>query len=352
MCGGPAAGSAGAGVEHGCSVSNPRFEDVARTLDPPGERSLPPACPTRLIGSAVTSDVTVTPPAAPRHGRRRPTFCVRDEPQRRTLARRCDRVEARDGIGGRVGWPPWSRATGQDTQDGIASADTGGGAGLAAGATKYIVDRHVRPSGRARRPPPGSTARPTGRPSRRVRREQRRPTAQRHAGRGSPATPHCGSFSVASVPSVRSTAAKGGSMKQLSGMDASFLYFETPNAPGHIFSVWIYDQSSAPGGKVTFKGILDHVGSRLHVSRTFRQRLVEVPLGLDHPVLDRGPGLRPRVPRAPHRPSPPGRLAAVLHPGGAAALATARPSHGRCGRCTSSRASTTSTGCPPAASRS
>ena len=72
-------------------------------------------------------------------------------------------------------------------------------------------------------------------------------------------------------------------MKQLSGMDASFVYFETPNAPGHIFSVWIYDQSSAPGGKVTFKGILDHVGRRLHVSRTFRQRLVEVPLGLDHP---------------------------------------------------------------------
>jgi diacylglycerol O-acyltransferase / wax synthase len=72
-------------------------------------------------------------------------------------------------------------------------------------------------------------------------------------------------------------------MKQLSGMDASFLYMETPNAPGHIFSVWIYDQSSAPGGKITFKEILHHVGSRLHVSRTFRQRLVEVPLGLDHP---------------------------------------------------------------------
>ena len=47
--------------------------------------------------------------------------------------------------------------------------------------------------------------------------------------------------------------------------------------------MWIYDQSSAPGGKVTFKGILDHVERRLHVSRTFRQRLVEVPLGLDHP---------------------------------------------------------------------
>jgi len=72
-------------------------------------------------------------------------------------------------------------------------------------------------------------------------------------------------------------------VQQLSGMDASFIYFETPNAPGHIFSVWFYDQSTAPGGAVTFKGILDHVRRRLHVARAFRQRLVQVPLGLDHP---------------------------------------------------------------------
>jgi|SoiMethySBSTD1v2_1073268.scaffolds.fasta_scaffold162803_2 diacylglycerol O-acyltransferase len=72
-------------------------------------------------------------------------------------------------------------------------------------------------------------------------------------------------------------------MQQLSGMDASFIYFETPKSPGHIFSVYIYDQSSAPGGRVTFKGILNHLEARLHVSRTFRQRLVEVPMGIDHP---------------------------------------------------------------------
>jgi diacylglycerol O-acyltransferase / wax synthase len=72
-------------------------------------------------------------------------------------------------------------------------------------------------------------------------------------------------------------------MEQLTGLDASFIYFETPNAPGHVFSVWIYDQSSAPEGKVTFKGILEHVRSRLHLSPTFRRRLVPVPLDLDHP---------------------------------------------------------------------
>ena len=72
-------------------------------------------------------------------------------------------------------------------------------------------------------------------------------------------------------------------MEQLSGMDASFLYFETPNAPNHIGSFAIYDQSTAPGGRVTFKGILRNVEKRLHLSRCFRQRLVHVPLELDHP---------------------------------------------------------------------
>jgi WS/DGAT/MGAT family acyltransferase len=72
-------------------------------------------------------------------------------------------------------------------------------------------------------------------------------------------------------------------MRQLSGMDASFLYFETPTAPGHVFSNIIYDPSTAPGGKVTFKGILDHYEHRLHVSPVFRQKLVTVPFALDHP---------------------------------------------------------------------
>ncbi len=72
-------------------------------------------------------------------------------------------------------------------------------------------------------------------------------------------------------------------MQQLSGMDASFLYFETRNAPTHIGSFAIYDQSTAPGGRVSFKGILANVERRLHLARCFRQRLVKVPLDLDHP---------------------------------------------------------------------
>jgi WS/DGAT/MGAT family acyltransferase len=72
-------------------------------------------------------------------------------------------------------------------------------------------------------------------------------------------------------------------------MDASFVYFETPNSPGHIFSCSIYDPSTAPGGAVTFKGILEHYAQRLHVTPTFRQRLVQVPMGLDHPYWMRDP---------------------------------------------------------------
>lgn len=72
-------------------------------------------------------------------------------------------------------------------------------------------------------------------------------------------------------------------MQQLSGMDASFVYLETPNTPMHIGSVAIYDPSTASGGKVRFKDILRHIEARLHLARPFRQKLVRVPGNLDHP---------------------------------------------------------------------
>ena len=77
-------------------------------------------------------------------------------------------------------------------------------------------------------------------------------------------------------------------MEQLSGQDASFLYFETPHSPMHIGSFMVYDPSTAPGGFVRFKDILAHMETRLHLSRAFRQKLVHVPMNMDHPywVLD------------------------------------------------------------------
>ena len=72
-------------------------------------------------------------------------------------------------------------------------------------------------------------------------------------------------------------------MQQLSGVDASFLYFETPDSPHHIASLAIYDPGTAPGGDVRFDQILANVERRLHLARCFRQKLVRVPLDLDHP---------------------------------------------------------------------
>lgn len=72
-------------------------------------------------------------------------------------------------------------------------------------------------------------------------------------------------------------------MRQLTGLDASFLYLETPNAPMHISGLSIYDQSTAKGGKVRFKEIIDNTAKRMAGLPVMTQKLVNVPLNLDHP---------------------------------------------------------------------
>ncbi|MBX3705625.1 MAG: wax ester/triacylglycerol synthase family O-acyltransferase [Pseudomonadales bacterium] len=72
-------------------------------------------------------------------------------------------------------------------------------------------------------------------------------------------------------------------MQQLSAQDASFLYLESPHAPMHIGGIMIYDPSTVEGGRQRFKDILGFVEDRLHLARTFRQKLVQVPFNLDHP---------------------------------------------------------------------
>jgi diacylglycerol O-acyltransferase len=72
-------------------------------------------------------------------------------------------------------------------------------------------------------------------------------------------------------------------LRQLQGMDASFVALETRNSPMHIGSILIYNPETAPGGFVRFKDILRFYESRLQLSRTVRQRLVRVPFDLDYP---------------------------------------------------------------------
>ncbi|WP_234026833.1 wax ester/triacylglycerol synthase family O-acyltransferase [Erythrobacter sp. HKB08] len=72
-------------------------------------------------------------------------------------------------------------------------------------------------------------------------------------------------------------------MRQLQGMDASFVALETRNSPMHIGSILIYNPETAPGGFVRFKDILGFLDDRMKMSKTLRQRLVRVPFDLDYP---------------------------------------------------------------------
>jgi diacylglycerol O-acyltransferase len=78
-------------------------------------------------------------------------------------------------------------------------------------------------------------------------------------------------------------------MRQLSGTDTLMLYQDRPHAQNVIAPIGIYDAAGAPGGRVSYEDILAFVQSRLHISESFRERLVRVPLGLDRPYWIRDP---------------------------------------------------------------
>jgi diacylglycerol O-acyltransferase / wax synthase len=72
-------------------------------------------------------------------------------------------------------------------------------------------------------------------------------------------------------------------VQQLSWTDDMMLRAETPATPLQIQMLLIYDPSTAPGGKVTFKGILEELDARLHLADVFRRRLTELPGGWHRP---------------------------------------------------------------------
>jgi WS/DGAT/MGAT family acyltransferase len=82
-------------------------------------------------------------------------------------------------------------------------------------------------------------------------------------------------------------------MQQLNGLDSAFLFMETPNAPMHFGSVAIFDPSTAPGGAVRFKRIIQTLEERAHLAPYLRQRLFEVPFNLDFPYWVRDESFDP-----------------------------------------------------------
>jgi diacylglycerol O-acyltransferase len=71
-------------------------------------------------------------------------------------------------------------------------------------------------------------------------------------------------------------------MRQLSATDAMFLQFEKPHVPFHIGILQIY-QPLAGRAAPSLDEILTDLQNRLHVSESFRQKLVTARFGLDFP---------------------------------------------------------------------
>ena len=72
-------------------------------------------------------------------------------------------------------------------------------------------------------------------------------------------------------------------MQRLRGFDAAFLHFETATNYLHVGQTCVFDPSTAPAGH-SFEAVRQLLEDRIHLIPPFRRRLVEVPLGLRHPV--------------------------------------------------------------------
>lgn len=71
-------------------------------------------------------------------------------------------------------------------------------------------------------------------------------------------------------------------MQRLDGMDASFVYLDTPATPMQVGTTCVFDPSTAPDG-YSFRKVRRRVEDRLHLIPSFRRRLVEVPAHLHRP---------------------------------------------------------------------
>jgi diacylglycerol O-acyltransferase len=72
-------------------------------------------------------------------------------------------------------------------------------------------------------------------------------------------------------------------MERLSGLDASFLYIESPTQPLHVCSILELDTSTVPGG-YTFDRLRDELAMRITAIPEFRAKLADSQFNVDYPV--------------------------------------------------------------------
>ncbi len=71
--------------------------------------------------------------------------------------------------------------------------------------------------------------------------------------------------------------------ERLTGLDASFLYLETPTLHMHVVMSAVFDPNTVPDG-YSFQRLRQLINDRIPLVPVFQRRLVEVPFRLGHPL--------------------------------------------------------------------
>ena len=84
-------------------------------------------------------------------------------------------------------------------------------------------------------------------------------------------------------------------MKQLSGLDASFLYMETPEMPMHVGALHLFELPASYKGSF-LDDVRRHIGSRLPLAPALSRKLAWMPFNLANPVwVDAAPDLAQHI---------------------------------------------------------
>ena len=84
-------------------------------------------------------------------------------------------------------------------------------------------------------------------------------------------------------------------MKRLSGLDASFLYLESPEMPMHVGALHIFELPAGYRGSFV-NALRKHMAERLPLAPALRRKLWLMPLKLTNPVwVDAVPDLKQHI---------------------------------------------------------
>ena len=120
-------------------------------------------------------------------------------------------------------------------------------------------------------------------------------------------------------------------MERLSGLDAMFLYLETPTHHMHVAMTMVLDPATMADG-YQFETLKEQVRNRLPLVPPFTRRPAAGAVPARPPGVDRGSRLRPGQPRLPGRRAGAGRPATSWRTSPARSPAHRSPRTVRCGR--------------------